>query len=385
MKKIDIVLGLGFGDEGKGNITNALARKNSMVVQFNGGHQKGHTVVHNNIEHVFSSFGAGTLKGAATYIDKRCVVNPIAFINEYKILREKGIIPVVYIHPEAMLATPFDIEKNQIPGEYIKNGTVGVGFGHTIERNEKYYHLPVRDIEYSEMLKIKFELIALKYYGYASFELNNNRRGQTEWFDAINEMKKIVAISNSKYIIDRYSHIIFEGSQGIMLDQHYGFFPYVTRSNTTSQNVFEILDDVKANITTYYVTRAYVTRHGNGSIGNSKTIELLYNDVIDKRFRNYMPKLEDDTNKFNKYQGEFRKGFLSINTLKYALKIDEKFNDTDDKRLVITCMDHLAKKYQNKIKTIDSDGIMTYDINELEEILNLEIITSKSKEMEIIE
>lgn len=87
------VIGLGFGDEGKGITTDYLCSKtkNPLVVRFCGGSQVGHTVVHNGIRHVFSSFGSGTLRGVPTYWSHKCALDPIGMLNELDVLKEKGI------------------------------------------------------------------------------------------------------------------------------------------------------------------------------------------------------------------------------------------------------------------------------------------------------
>lgn len=74
-----IVIGAGFGDEGKGTMVNYLCKQSNkpLVVRFNGGHQMGHGVVENDVRHIFSNFGSGTLVGAPTYISEFCTVDPV--------------------------------------------------------------------------------------------------------------------------------------------------------------------------------------------------------------------------------------------------------------------------------------------------------------------
>ena len=379
-KEVSIVLGLGFGDEGKGNVTNALATKNSLVVQFNGGHQKGHTVSHNGIEHVFSSFGSGTLKGAATYISEYCTVNPIAFVKEYNILKDKGVNPSVYMNRKVMLTTPYDIIYNLELEEHNDHGSVGVGFGATIERNENHYRLFINDIYHSSILSTKIKGLS-DYYDVDDIAMD-------EWFKAVKKLKSII---ESVYNIDsvlcglpEFDHVIFEGSQGIMLDQEFGFFPHVTRSHTTSKNAFEIIDGSSlkdVSVTTYYVTRAYTTRHGNGPMNMPYNLGDTFTNHIKDEFVKYMLQYEDDTNKTNKSQGEFRTGFLVMDTIKYAMISDMVYNDSFDFRMVVTCMDHLCKQYNNKIKVITDPILTDFTIDEFSDEVGMDIITSNSKEM----
>ena len=380
MKKIDIVLGLGFGDEGKGNITNALCTKDSLVIQFNGGHQKGHTVLHNDVDHIFSSFGAGTLKGAASYISEYCTINPLAFMNEYRILESKGITPVVYVNKKAMLTTEFDIIYNQTIETQNHYGTVGVGFGSTVKRNEKFYHLHAMDIDYPYIFTHRYNNLIHNYYNYSDREKKSVN--DQEWLEAVEEFKsKITLINSIDDITDIFDHFVFEGSQGIMLDQHYGFFPNVTRSNTTSQNAFEIINNSDLQfssvpIDTYYVSRAYATKHGAGYNGEPK-IATQYTKKIYDAFNKYMIKTKDDTNVWNKYQGDFNTGFLILDNLKYAINCDKIHNKSQNYNVIFTCMDHLSTE---RLSFLTDNSFLHGSIKDVDAELGIKVLTCSTKE-----
>ena len=123
------VIGLGFGDEGKGFTTDYLCSQhpNSLVVRFNGGHQAGHTVVYNGLRHVFSNFGSGTLRGCPTYWSEHCTVDPIGVLNELIVLRDNGVTPKLYIDAECPITTPFDIHNNRKVEDSNSHGSCGVG------------------------------------------------------------------------------------------------------------------------------------------------------------------------------------------------------------------------------------------------------------------
>ena len=166
-KNVSIVLGTVFGDEGKGAMVNFLAKdaKKPLIIRFNGGHQVGHqTVLEDGTRHVFSNFGSGTLQGAPTYWSRFCTVSPTGLMKEGRILREMGLNPVVYFDANAMITTPFDILRNIDMDDQTKHGSVGVGFGQTIQRNEDKYHLYVRDLKYPEIRDTKLKNIINKYY-----------------------------------------------------------------------------------------------------------------------------------------------------------------------------------------------------------------------------
>ena len=119
-----------------------------------------------------------------------------------------------------------------------------------------------------------------------------------------------------------------------MLDMDYGFFPNVTRSHTTSKNAIEIIEKYVHDIyncQTYYVTRAYQTRHGNG---------FLSNIDLDKSYIKINPL---ETNVDTGAQGVFRRSVLDLDQLKYAVSCDKNYNYFNG-NLVITCMDHVGDK-----------------------------------------
>lgn len=327
---MSIVLGLGFGDEGKGLTTSFLTSqtRNPLIVRFNGGHQAGHTVVHNGHRHVFSSFGSGTLQGAETFWSRFCTVYPIAFMNEYKALpeevRKKVRIKVDRLCP---VTIPLDLDTNHLMAVKTNHGSVGAGFGATIDRCEKHYGLYVQDLMFDHVWKTKFLLIA-KYLFENNLLVKTRREDIDDMIDrfstAVSEMSQIIDVVGSKYLQEGSGRTIFEGAQGILLDQNFGFFPHVTRSNTTSQNALE-LDPWHKDI--YYVTRCYQTRHGNGPMTNEKVLKLKNN--------------QEETNVLNQYQGQFRVGNLDLDFLKYALTCDGNFSTGLRKNLVITCTDQL--------------------------------------------
>ena len=358
MKKISLVIGLGFGDEGKGATVNSLCNidpAHTLVIRFNGGHQVGHTVRYKEIHHAFSNFGSGTLQNVPTYWSEYCTVNPAAVIKEGLALLEKGIVPKVIYNANAMITTPFDIMENikLDVGKGQNHGTVGVGFGATIQRNEDHYHLYVRDLMYPAIRDAKLQKI-LRYYN-LNTPLNAVSQGHYDTFidscDKFIERYKIV--DNFKQVESFDKHLIFEGAQGIMLDKQYGFFPHVTRSFTTSRNAMEFIannDLSEKHVDTYYITRAYQTRHGNGP---------MTNEGMDTK---YIKKNPEETNVDSGYQGYFRKAPLDLNMLKYAMSCDNFHNAESQKKLVITCLDQVN---EDEIPVTENGVLKTMNYSEI--------------------
>jgi adenylosuccinate synthase len=314
------VIGLGFGDEGKGLIVDYLCSKsnNPLVVRYSGGHQAGHTVVRNNIRHIFSNFGSGTLSHAPTYWSKFCTVDPVGLIKELHILKEKGISPVLFIDKRCPITTPFDIINNR--KKDIKNGTCGVGVGTTFEREDNFYSLLAGDILFPSVMKMKLKIIE-NHYGWVNYQPDF-------FYEAVNEIVK----SSCIVLVDEYfeqQDMIFEGSQGLMLDKNFGFFPHVTRSNVGTKNILAFTNFFQ----TYLVTRAYQTRHGHGPMTNG---DIPHNIIEDP----------NETNIENEYQGEFRRTLLDVDLLQYAISRDEYINKDENKVLAVTCLDHIKNEYR---------------------------------------
>jgi len=378
--KISIVIGLGFGDEGKGNVVNALSDEETLVVRFNGGHQAGHTVVHKEEKHVFSSIGSGALKGAHTYLTKYVVVYPTAMVNEIKTL---GFTPEIYINADCPITTPYEVIYNKAYESVYHHGSVGVGVGATIHREEQHYHLRMRDLYYPIVMEEKLRKIRAHYKNVAF--VRDNLPSQSEiskFIKDIERMKRKVIIVNSYEDMKSYPHIIFEGAQGIMLDEICGFYPNVTRGRTTDKNSVEILQTwvrsnqitLKDKINLYYVTRAYATRHGNGFLPNEDKIP-------EKVFRRYIREYMDETNVSHKYQGKFRKTLLDLDTLMYAANCSVLKDIVVDKKLVITCMDQIR---DNNIKIIRDSKITSISPKNLARELGIfDVIISNSPELKL--
>jgi adenylosuccinate synthase len=252
-----IVVDLGFGDGGKGRTVDQICSvtepETTLVIRYSGGGQAGHTVVlEDGTRHVFSNFGAGTLRGAATYWSKFCTFDPAALLTELKTLGDKAPRPSFYLDLKCPIVTPYDIQAQRINSENRANGTVGCGIGTTIQREEDHFHLLVEDLLHPKVLAIKLDLIRTAYYPDVALpegQHNDFLKDCLDIFDRPDLMLREV-----DEIPEGFEHFIFESSQGILLDQDIGFFPHVTRSNTSTKNaMFQKWPKVWA------VTRAYQT------------------------------------------------------------------------------------------------------------------------------
>ncbi|TCI95084.1 adenylosuccinate synthetase [Tenacibaculum sp. M341] len=327
MKKAKIVIGLGFGDEGKGITTDFLCNEypEAMVVRFSGGQQAAHTVMYEGKKHVHSSFCSGALRGLPSYFSEHCTIYPSFLYNEQKELEKKNGNTTLYIHPLAKVTTPFDVWHNRNNVKNLSHGSCGKGIGATMKRNEGPYKLYAIDLVAPKPLLIERLKSIANYYGISDSE---DLQNEVSYF-----LQSVAAIDwkiKDYSFLKQYETIIFEGSQGVLLDMNHGVFPNVTYANTTAKNAIEICNKLQIDdIETFYVSRSYVTRHGNGWMLNEEEITLINN--------------EEETCTYNEYQKHLRFGKLNLELLLYAKSIDQIYNPSTKNNIVITCLDQLSE------------------------------------------
>lgn len=304
---IKVVTGANYGDEGKGMVSYALANeaiqhnKRVLTVFYNGGVQRAHTA-NGQILHCI---GAGNLVGGTTYYDKMFVVDPIALW-----LTNSEVI----IHPECRIVLPCDVMRNRekeiARGSTAKHGSCGLGIFECVKRNTREgYNLRAKDF-YKDI----FDLynILRKIEQEYTYNLND------ELYTLDNFMKSISYIINKctivplKDIIYNYDTVIFEGGQGLMLDQmNKGDFPYLTPSSVGSYNIHNTISRLKPESTeVYYVSRSYITRHGVGPMEAECKKEDINKDIV------------DTTNIPNDWQDSLRFGFINTDSLYRRIKGD---------------------------------------------------------------
>ncbi len=329
----------------------------------------------NGTRHIFSHFGSGTFCGLSTFLAEKFVVNPLIFEKEYNELIALGYTPKVIIHRNCMITTPYDMIINQIleiSRDADRHGSCGLGFGETIERHEKYKHLStttdhlVTDIKEFLVKVISVLDIYLEIRKQHIPDVNNPtikhllsayQNIELLW-DYIRSCQFLLEHST---IVDDYSllntdNVIFEGAQGLMLDQNSENFPYVTRSNTGIKNVLEIVDQLEnpTRLDVLYVSRYYVTKHGAGPFPNEMDFPDHLLDV-------------DQTNKPNEFQGTLRYAPLDLDVLYNNISND--FNQGIDKPysvnkfIALTWLDQLSND-----DTILSNGITSSSCDIVEKV-----------------
>lgn len=376
MRRCSIVIGSLWGDEGKGHMTDILCNSsNTLNVRFNGGAQASHTVVTpDNKRHAFRHFGAGTFAGAKTYLTEDFIVNTVIFALERKELIENfKITPYEFVNPNCLVTTPWDIYINQaienIRGEN-RHGSCGLGINETVERSKiDKYKITVMDLLSKDKLKEKLLLIQNEYvekrlkteYNLKIEELPDKYKNlltdeeniEIFLFYAHEFVSNIQIFGNS--IINRFENVVFEGAQGLLLDQNnVEYFPHVTTSNTGIKNVMRILKELnfKDSINIYYMSRCYLTRHGAGP---------MKNELNQKPYS----KINDMTNVPNEFQGRLRFGYIDFDLLSYEINKDLKNLEVSaNVNVTLTCFDEADEE----MKYLDSGEIKKVIKNKFLEI-----------------
>ncbi len=350
MKKADVIIGANFGDEGKGLFTDYIASRTdepATVVRFNGGSQAGHTVeLANGMRHVFSHFGSGTFAGAKTFLSRFFAVNPLTFMREWTELTDKGITPTLLMDGAAPVTTPYDMMINQIVEDARgqgRHGSCGVGFGETLARHEDSpCRLTVADLctpdlpEKLQRIRDHWLSVRLEQFGIYALSAEWQRRIRSEavlenFISCAQDMLDRSVVTGNDYL-QRCRSIVFEGAQGLLLDQSHAWFPHVTRSNTGLQNVVELATEAGLErLDVIYATRAYLTRHGAGPLPFELS-EKPYAQIFDA------------TNTPHPYQGQLRFAPLNFDLLKKSITDDLCFAKgrlAISTTLGVSCMDQL--------------------------------------------
>lgn len=358
MKHARVVIGSSFGDEGKGLMTDYFARLHGgsgvLVARCNGGAQAGHTVVTDGARHVFSPFGAGSLAGAGTLLSRHFIANPILFQREHGELDGRGVAPRVSVDPRALVTTPYDMLVNEMVEASrgaARHGSVGLGINETVTRSqERGFRLTVgqamRDRGTAEaVLRGIRDSWVPRRAARLGIQAECDRRAELvasdalieNWLAVLDEFIRRVDVRTDTDVLREHDHVVFEGAQGLALDQVRGAFPHVTRSCTGVRNVVELMAELPpAETAVTYATRAYLTRHGAGP---------LRGELPDTPF----PGVYDLTNVPHPFQGRLRYALLDVSDLRDRIALD--FGDmaslgrTAGIRMgvAVTCLDQLSQ------------------------------------------
>lgn len=318
--KVDVLLGLQWGDEGKGKIVDVLTPKYDVIARFQGGPNAGHTLKFEGKKYVLRSIPSGIFQGdKVNIIGNGVVLDPSLFKAEAENLAESGhnLKERLLISKKAHLILPthriLDAAYEAAKGDE-KVGTTGKGIGPTYTDKISRNGLRVGDIfhnfqeKYNTLKARHEEILKSLNYKYDAANLD------TEWMEAIEYLKEFTLIDSEEEInnyLNTEKSILCEGAQGTMLDVDFGSYPFVTSSNTISAGACTGLGVAPNRIGEVFgIFKAYCTRVGEGPFPTE-----LFDEVGDM--------MCDLGHEYGAVTGRKRRcGWIDLVALKYAIMVN---------------------------------------------------------------
>ncbi|MBL7495309.1 adenylosuccinate synthetase [Frankia sp. CNm7] len=319
-----MVVDLGFGDAGKGTIVDHLCRVGAAagrpvgaVVRFNGGAQAAHNVVTDDgRHHTFAQFGSGTLAGVPTHLSRHVLVDPLALAAEADHLVALGVadpFAALTTHRDALVITPYHAAANRARESARgdgRHGSCGMGIGETAAYALAHPEDAPRARDCARPARLRRLLAELR--DRLTAELGPLPVPPVDdCVAAFGAFARAVRLVDDRYLADllRAAPVVFEGAQGVLLDEWHGFHPYTTWSTTTFANAEKLLADagMSGEATRLGVLRTYTTRHGAGP--------LVTEDAA------LTAALPDRHNVTGRWQGAFRVGHFDAVAHRYAVDV----------------------------------------------------------------
>lgn len=331
-----IIVGLAFGDCGKGAIIDFLARRTGAqtVVRFNGGPQAGHNVVTPaGRHHTFSQFGSATfVPGTRTILSRFMLIEPYALLNEAAHLERLGVgdaMDRLFVDSRCLVITPAHQSANRIR-ELARgadaHGTCGMGIGETMADALAHPELALRAEDLGNRAKVREQLRQVCQLKRAQLSevidddhprIRQNARTILEpsWieaavdnYSALAKRANVLAPPAIDKMLREPGTLLFEGAQGVLLDERFGFHPHTTWSTTTFANAERLLDEAghDGSRLRVGVLRTYFTRHGAGPLVTE-----------DASLRDLLPEPHNDD---AGWQGRFRVGVFDAVAARYAIE-----------------------------------------------------------------
>jgi len=320
---VDLLLGLQWGDEGKGKIVDVLTKNYDIIARFQGGPNAGHTLEFDGIKHVLHTIPSGIFhKNAMNVVGNGVVIDPVIFKKELDALQkfDLDINSILLISRKAHLILPthrlLDAASEAAKGK-AKIGSTLKGIGPTYMDKTGRNGMRIGDLEMDNW-KEKYRALADKHEAmidYYNVDMQYDLKDlETDFFTAIEELKQLTFIDSEEYLFQAQKEgkkILAEGAQGSLLDIDFGTYPYVTSSNTTAAGACTGLGVAPNQIGEVKgIFKAYATRVGSGPFPTELFDE---NGEIMGRVGN----------EFGATTGRPRRcGWLDLVALKYAVQVN---------------------------------------------------------------
>jgi adenylosuccinate synthase len=360
MSKVDVLLGLQWGDEGKGKIVDVLTPKYDIVARFQGGPNAGHTLEFNGTKHVLHTIPSGIFHEHVTNIvGNGVVIDPIVFATEIEKLKAKNVDVAarLLISKKAHLILPthklLDAASEAEKGK-SKIGSTLKGIGPTYMDKTGRNGLRIGDI-LSENFIEKYNTLVEKHkkmLSHFQFEYSLDEM-ETAWFEGIEVLKTLTFIDSENYLhkaIREDKKILAEGAQGSLLDIDFGSYPFVTSSNTVAAGACTGLGVAPNSIgSAFGIFKAYCTRVGSGPFPTE-----LDNEVGER--------MRKEGNEFGSTTGRARRcGWLDIPALRYACRLNGITELYMMKADILSIFEEIHVCTHYKINGVQTDE-MPYDL-----------------------
>ena len=384
------VIGLQWGDEGKGKLVDYLSEDFDLVVRYQGGNNAGHTVIVDDTTYKLNLIPSGVIRGKICFLGQGVVLDPNHFSNEYDQIKKKINNPKIYLSSNISLILDYHKQLDKINESILntekKIGTTSKGIGPAYQdkvgrKSIKLYDLKSKKIIEEKMHSIKkFYDPILESFNESKINIEQTIQDLLIFYDVVNEL----IVDNSQIKKEfKNKKILFEGAQGALLDLDHGSYPFVTSSNTVSSNIV-IGSALQVDYQTVGIFKAYATRVGNGPFPSE-----LFDDIGD-----YIAEKGVEIGTVTKRKR--RCGWLDLVSLKYSCEINRVYELCMTKADVLNnlseiklCKSYNSKKYED-VNFSESDILESLSLEnsdfevfstwgDIEDLSNFEILPDNLK------
>ena len=358
------VIGLQWGDEGKGKIVDYLSEKFDLVARYQGGNNAGHTVIVEDVTYKLNLIPSGVIRGKVCFLGQGIVLDPDHFLKEYQQICEKISNPNIYLSSNIPLILPYHKQLDKINESILtgedKIGTTAKGIGPAYQDKVGRKSIKLYDLKSSDKIKEKLENIkkfydpVLNAYHEEVIDIDQYIKILDSFYEEVGSL-----IVDNSFIKKNFNQekILFEGAQGALLDLDHGSYPFVTSSNTISSNIM-IGSGLQVDYQTVGIFKAYATRVGNGPFPSE-----LFDKIGD-----YIAETGVEYGTVTKRKR--RCGWLDLVSLKYSCQINRVNELCITKIDVLNNLEEIkiCKSYQGQsfeeINFNDSDFLKSLSLNE---------------------
>ncbi len=384
------VIGLQWGDEGKGKIVDYLSEDFDLVVRYQGGNNAGHTVIVDDTTYKFNLIPSGVIRGKICFLGQGVVLDPNHFSNEYDQIKKKINNPNIYLSSNISLILDYHKQLDKINESILntekKIGTTSKGIGPAYQDKVGRKSIKLYDLKSKKIIEEKMHSIK-KFYDPILESFNESKINIEQTIQDLLSFNNVVnglIVDNSQIKKEfKNKKILFEGAQGALLDLDHGSYPFVTSSNTVSSNIV-IGSALQVDYQTVGIFKAYATRVGNGPFPSE-----LFDDIGD-----YIVEKGVEIGTVTKRKR--RCGWLDLVSLKYSCEINRvnelcmtKADVLNNLSEIKVCKSYNSKKYED-VNFSESDILQSLSLEnsdfevfstwgEIEDLSNFETLPDNLK------